>query len=316
MAWTCRAMVRASEAMREMFGVLILDKPEGFTSFDLVARARRRFGTRRIGHTGTLDPMATGVLPLCIGQATRIAQFLTCDDKVYEATLALGASTDTQDRTGRIVETAPVPSLTTGDLERALDRFRGEIAQVPPMFSAIRVNGERLHALARRGESIERPARRVTIHALDLLAHEGTCLRVRIACSKGTYVRTLAHDLGERLGCHAHLTALRRLRAGRFGLDGALSLEAMEALSDGALESKLIGEREALGDLPEVLLDAAMERCVRHGQKFSAAELQENAARPLPEQRAIRLTSRQSGRLLALAERRGGSMRYLRVLTE
>lgn len=296
-----------------MFGVIVLDKPEGLTSFDVVARARRRFGTRRVGHTGTLDPMATGVLPLCIGEATRIAQFLTCDDKIYEATLALGASTDTQDRMGRVVETAPIPPLTAGDLERALDRFRGEIDQVPPMFSAIRINGERLHALARRGESIERPARRVTIHALDLLAREGDRLTLRVHCSKGTYVRTLAHDLGELLGCHAHLAALRRLRAGRFDVEGALTLEAMESLPIDALKGRLIDERAALGDLPELLLDEPNERRACHGQKISSAEIPEIAA--LAEQRAIRLTSRHSGRLLALAERRGSALRYLRVLS-
>ncbi len=299
-----------------MFGVLVLDKPEGLTSFDVVARARRRFGTRRIGHTGTLDPMATGVLPLCIGAATRIAQFLSCDDKVYEATLALGAATDTQDRTGRIVATAPVPPLATGDLERALDRFRGEIEQVPPMFSAIRVQGERLYALARRGEAVARPARRVTIHALDLLAREGERLRLRVACSKGTYVRTLAHDLGEQLGCHAHLTALRRLRAGHFGLERALALDEMASMADEALAARLIGEREALAELPEVLLDAGLARRARHGQKISSAELPEIAG--LPERQALRLTAQAGGHLhlLAVAERRGADLRYLRVLSQ
>lgn len=297
-----------------MNGVIVIDKPEGLTSFDVVARARRRFGTRRIGHTGTLDPMATGVLPLCVGEATRIAQFLTCDDKAYEAELALGASTDTQDRTGQIIATAPVPSLGKADLERALDAFRGEIDQVPPMFSAIRVNGERLHTLARRGESIERPARRVTIHGLDLLEHDGARLRLRIACSKGTYVRALVHDLGESLGCHAHLTALRRLRAGHFAIEDATPLATLDSLTDEALAERLISERDALATQPEILLDEATARRVRHGQKLLFADISTDSA--IPSGHPLRLTDRCTERLLAIAERRGASLRYLRVLAD
>ncbi|MDR0966811.1 MAG: tRNA pseudouridine(55) synthase TruB [Myxococcales bacterium] len=300
-----------------MLGLLVLDKPEGLTSFDLVARARRRFGTRRIGHTGTLDPMATGVLPLCIGEATRIAQFLSCDDKVYEATVALGASTDTQDRMGRVMARAPVPCLTRGDVEAALDRFRGDIEQVPPMFSAIRVNGERLYDMARRGESVARAARRVTIQSLELLSFEGEHLALRVACSKGTYIRTLAHDLGERLGCHAHLTALRRLRAGRFGLGEAITLDELMSLPDEALQARLISERHALSDLPEVLLGELDAWRVLNGQKLSVSELpaidsfcssDSNDGR-----RPLRLTSRESGQLLAVAECRQRRLHYLRV---
>ena len=216
-----------------MNGIIVIDKPPRFTSFDVVAVMRGLFGTKKVGHTGTLDPMATGVLPILIGSATK-AQDLTPDSgKEYVAGFRLGVVTDTEDSTGTVKETFPVTADEKA-LESALSHFRGEILQVPPMYSAIQKNGVRLYDLARKGIEVEREARPVTIHELELLEYrqetgEGS---IRVRCSKGTYVRTLCHDVGQALGCGGTMAALRRTRVAGFGLDRAVTLEQVQAADD------------------------------------------------------------------------------------
>ncbi|HET9452179.1 MAG TPA: tRNA pseudouridine(55) synthase TruB, partial [Aggregicoccus sp.] len=207
-----------------MDGVLVIDKPRGPTSFDVVRQVRSFLRIKKVGHTGTLDPMATGVLPLCLGEATKIAGHILEGDKAYEATVRLGAETDTQDAEGKVVREAPVPPLSLELLEPALARFRGSFEQLPPMYSAVKVDGKRLYALARAGEEVERAARRVTVHELTLRDFSASELKLSVRCSKGFFVRTLAFDLGRALGCGAHLTALRRTASGPFTLAHALPL--------------------------------------------------------------------------------------------
>jgi tRNA pseudouridine55 synthase len=206
-------------------GVLIIDKPQGWTSHDVVAKLRGILGEKRIGHGGTLDPMATGVLPVFAGRATRAVEFASETEKEYIATLRLGLTTDTQDITGTVLEERPV-KVTAERLERALAPFRGEIMQVPPMYSAVKQDGKKLYELARAGIQVDRRPRRVTIHSLELGEQISSVEYVlRVVCSKGTYVRTLCHDIGQALQCGAAMSALRRTRAGGFGLDGAYTVE-------------------------------------------------------------------------------------------
>ena len=294
-----------------MDGVLVVDKPAGKTSFDVVALVRRMLGTRRAGHTGTLDPFATGVLPICLGLATRIVPFLTEGDKAYEASLKLGEATDTQDRTGVVVARAEVPPLTVEALEAALARLRGPILQAPPMYSAVRVEGKRLYELARAGQVVERVARPVTVYELALRQFEPPVLGLFVRCSKGTYVRTLAHDLGEALGCHAHLTALRRTAAAGFAIGQAIDLETLARMGADGARGRIIPEEEALAFLPSLQVDAATAGRVKSGQRLGEGELPGLAA--LSEGARLRLTAG-GGELLAVAERRGGVAKYLRVL--
>lgn len=211
-------------------GYLVIDKPGGWTSHDVVARARRILDERRIGHAGTLDPAAVGVLPLAVGDATRTIEYLAEASKTYLAEITLGVTTDSYDGDGRVTSTADASLVTRNQVEAALDAFRGEIEQVPPMFSAIQIGGRRLHELARAGQEIERPARPVTIHQLDLVDWSPPAFSLYVDCSKGTYVRSLAHDLGERLGIGAYLSNLVRLRTGPFTLCDAVTLESLPAL--------------------------------------------------------------------------------------
>jgi tRNA pseudouridine55 synthase len=201
-------------------GVLLLDKPGGMTSNAALQKARRLFAAARAGHTGTLDPMATGLLPVCFGEATKFSADLLEADKTYEAELCLGRTTDTGDREGRTTAALPV-NCALADIEAALPRFTGDIQQVPPMYSALKREGRPLYELARQGLEVERPPRSITIHMLELLAWKSPRLTLRVTCSKGTYIRVLAEDLGKALGCGAHLTALRRVRVGSLDLADA-----------------------------------------------------------------------------------------------
>ncbi len=264
-----------------MDGILIIDKPADWTSHDVVARVRRVLRERRVGHTGTLDPFATGVLVLLVGRATRLAQFLAGAEKEYEATIRFGYATDTGDLTGtpRLAEgesITPCPDWSAEKIEAALQPLRGEIAQVPPMYSAKKVQGRKLYELARRGVEVERKAVRVVVHELAALAtddslltrhDDGTCaLRVRVVCSAGTYVRTLAESIGANLGTGAHLTALRRTRAGAFGLTGAHTLDRLHELAEaGRAAEALLPLNAALPELPGLHLTADTARRVRHG---------------------------------------------------
>src|SRR6185369_7046866 len=213
-----------------MDGLLIVDKPEGLTSHDVVARVRRILKTKRVGHTGTLDPFATGVLVLLIGKATRLAQFLDKDEKEYETVIRFGYETDTGDKTGKSkTENATPQPIDISDLKKILPEFVGEIEQIPPMYSAKKIEGKKLYELAREGKSVERKPVKVTISKLESLDADGTMLdaRIRVVCSAGTYVRTLAEDIGTRIGVGAHLLELRRTRAGRFGLRKSTTLESL-----------------------------------------------------------------------------------------
>lgn len=248
-----------------MNGFLIVDKPAGITSFDVVRAVRRLAGTRKVGHAGTLDPMATGVLPVAAGSATRLLEYLMGGEKTYRATLKLGTTTDTQDAEGQVLQTRPWDHVTRDLLHRQLDDFRGAIEQLPPMYSAIKQNGQPLYKLARKGEEVERKTRRVTIHALELTAFEPPRVELLVTCSKGTYIRTLAADLGEALGCGAHLTALRRTRNGLFDETDSVSLDRLQALADSGDPLPWLSPTEALADWPAIEVAGPVLDRLRNG---------------------------------------------------
>lgn len=255
-----------------MIGILVVDKPSGLTSHDVVDAARRLTGVRRIGHTGTLDPMATGVLVLLVGPATRLAQFAMKGPKEYQASIRLGVSTTTYDAEGEVTSEGSV-NVDVDLLRQTLATFHGEIMQIPPMYSAIRVNGRRLYEAARRGEYVERKPRRVTIEEIEILKWDPPNLALRIRCSPGTYIRSLAHDLGELLGCGAHLTALRRTVSGPFTLDHSHTLDELEELQRaGRLREALLPPSTALSHMPVAVLSPDQARKVRHGQTITIAD--------------------------------------------
>lgn len=250
-----------------MNGIVIVDKPQDWTSQDVTARLRRVFSTRRIGHGGTLDPMATGVLPVFVGRATRGVEFFEHAEKTYETVLRLGLRTDTQDITGTVLEQREV-NITEDRLLETLERFRGEIMQVPPMYSAIKVNGKKLYELARKGREVERQPRPVTIYALELLGQRSqTDFALRVVCSKGTYVRTLCHDIGAALGCGGAMAALRRTRVAGFTLENALTLD--DVCAHPRPETLLRPVDGCFADLPAAVLTAAQEKRVRCGAAFT-----------------------------------------------
>jgi tRNA pseudouridine55 synthase len=288
-----------------MDGVLVIDKPSGPTSFDVVRQVRALLKVKKAGHTGTLDPMATGVLPICLGEATKVAGFITEGDKAYEATVRLGVETDTQDAQGKVLAEAPVPPLTATLLETALAPFRGTFEQVPPMYSAVKVAGKRLYEHARAGEEVERASRQVTVYELTLRDFSSNTVRLSVRCSKGFFVRTLAYDLGRALGCGAHLEALRRTMSGPFILAQALPLADLPALAQdrAAVARKLLPLSEALSHLAELRVSAAEAARVIHGVPLEAP--------PLPGR--IRVLGPDGG-LLAVAEVVKGRLSYLRVL--
>jgi tRNA pseudouridine55 synthase len=253
---------------RDVDGILLLDKEVGLSSNQALQRARHLYRARKAGHTGSLDPLASGVLPLCFGQATKFAGHLLNADKTYRATVALGARTRTGDREGEIVERRAIPALEPAGVEQVLERFRGELLQVPPMYSALKRDGEPLYALARRGASVERPPRRIAIHRLVLLALAKESLELEVSCSKGTYIRTLGEDIAQALGTCGHLAALRRTAVGSFTGRPSATLGELAAL-DGrlaALDAHLLPVDAALGELPRTALDASATALLRHGQ--------------------------------------------------
>ena len=247
-------------------GVLLLDKPVGLSSNDALIRAKRVMNAKKAGHTGTLDPFATGLLPLCFGEATKFSQDLLEADKTYEATVHLGIRTDTGDTEGEAIETLPV-DVTVEQIEAALARFRGPILQVPPMYSALKRDGKALYEYAREGIVLEREARPVTIHALELIAYEAPMLRIRVTCSKGTYVRVLGEDIGAALGTGAHLNALRRIQVGALTLDGMITLEALQAHADP--RSLLAPVDALLSTFPAVELTAELAKRFLNGQRLA-----------------------------------------------
>ena len=282
-----------------MNGILLIDKPAGWTSMDVCAKLRGALREKRVGHSGTLDPMATGLLVVLLGRATRAAQYAEAQTKTYEAAMRFGLVTDTQDMTGTALETHPA-DVTDAALEAVLEQFRGEIAQIPPMYSALKVNGQKLYDLARKGREVEREPRPVRIDALMLTGRtpEGDAL-LHVECSKGTYVRTLCHDIGAALGCGGCMSALRRTRCGAFSVEDAHSLDAvLAAAAAGAAEQLLLPVETVFAGTPDAVLTAAQEKVVRNGGRFSSS---------LPD--GAYLLRAPDGAFLALGAVRGGVMR-------
>ena len=277
-----------------MNGIVIVDKPQDWTSQDVTARLRRVFQTRRIGHGGTLDPMATGVLPVFVGRATRGVEFFEHAEKSYETVLRLGLTTDTEDITGTVL-TENAVSVTEAQIEKALAAFRGEILQVPPMYSALKVNGQKLCDLARKGTVVERKPRPITIHELTLLERGENTLRLRVRCSKGTYIRTLCKDIGEYLSCGGCMQSLRRISAGEYTIDEAVPLQ--ELLDTAEPETCLRGVDTMFRNYPAVTLTANQEKRCRNGNSFSV-KLAEGPYRAYS----------QSGQFLMLAKVENGVM--------
>ena len=252
-------------------GILIIDKTQGWTSMDVCAKLRGIFREKRIGHAGTLDPMATGVLPVFIGRATRAVEFASEGQKEYVAGLRLGLVTNTQDTSGEVLEERPFRG-SLQDLEGVLDRFRGDIQQVPPMYSAIKINGKKLYELARKGREVERQPRPVTIHSLTVEEQTGPAeFILRVRCSKGTYVRTLCHDIGLALGCGGCMSSLRRTMAAGFSLDRAVTLEQVQQAEDPA--ALLLPVDAYFSDRPALTLPSALEKKVRNGMTVVMPEI-------------------------------------------
>lgn len=249
-----------------MTGILLLDKPEGISSAGAIRALKPRLGRTKVGHLGTLDPFASGLLPLCLGEATKVARYLLLERKAYAGTIQLGSATDTLDRTGSVVETAPVPSLAPAEMEAVAARFTGRQPQVPPMYSALKREGVPLYRLARRGVEVERPEREIEILALDLVLRAPDRIQFTVTCSKGTYVRVLAADIGRALGTVAHLERLRRLQVGAFRVEQARSLDDLAALpSDAPLP--LLAVRDALGEYAAFEAPGDGLARLRHGQQ-------------------------------------------------
>ena len=249
-----------------MNGIVIIDKPAGWTSQDVVSKLRGVFKTRRIGHGGTLDPMATGVLPVFVGRATRGVEFFEHAHKTYEAVLQLGITTDTEDITGNILEEKPV-CVTENEFLSVLEQFRGEIQQIPPMYSAIKVNGQKLYDLARKGKEVERKSRTITIFKLECLEFSGNQAKILVHCSKGTYIRTLCKDIGAALGCGGCMAALRRVQAGDYTIDRAVSLQTLVE-SDNP-EIYLAPVDSLFAEYDKVVLTPNQEKRCRNGNSFS-----------------------------------------------
>jgi tRNA pseudouridine55 synthase len=300
-------------------GILVVDKPTGPTSFDVVRRLRALGRDRKAGHLGTLDPLASGVLPVCLGEATKIVPFIAEGGKVYEGTVRLGIETDSYDAAGKTVAEADASGLDRERVEAAVRAFAGEYWQTPPMVSAAKVGGKRLYELARRGEEVERRPRKVRIAEIELLAFtpgpvaEAT---IRLRCSKGTYVRSIAHELGEALGVGGHLSALRRLASEPFRIERAVPLDRLLAWSKedpAQIEAHLVPMTEALAAYRELRVDDERARKVGHGMALGVRDLVASEAGRIAAGERVRVVDR-AGRLLAVGEYRDGAIRYLRVL--
>lgn len=281
---------------RNIHGILLLDKPAGFTSNDALQRVKKLFNARKAGHTGSLDKMATGLLPICFGDATKFTSFLLESDKRYLTTFQLGVETATGDALGEVLKTAAVPEYTAAEIEKSLHKFKGQILQVPPMYSALKKDGKRLYELAYQGIEVAREPRPVSIYNIKLLARKRDTLELDIYCSKGTYVRTLAEDIGRDLGCGAHVSALRRIGAGPFSEEQMIGIEKLEQLASrgfAAMDDMLLGIDTALANLPAVELVAAVAEYLCDGQAVVVAHA--------PTSGMLRIYSDQ-GRFLGVGE--------------
>lgn len=282
---------------RPIDGIVLVDKPVGWSSNGVLQKVRWLFQAQKAGHTGALDPLATGLLPVCLGEATKFTRFLLDADKAYRTTAQLGVRTDTLDAEGEVVATLPVPELRPTDIETLLtERFTGPIEQVPPMYSALKRDGKKLYELAREGKTIELEPRPVTINRLEMVAWRSPELTLDVDCTKGTYIRTLVDDIGDALGCGAYVSQLRRLRHGRFSLDQAVSLDTLIALREAeghtALDRYLLPLDELLVDLPKVVLSPGQSRRFSHGNPVGEIE-------PLPSGE-VRVHAQDSGIFLGV----------------
>lgn len=282
-----------------MDGILIIDKPVGPTSHDIVSSVRKILKEKKVGHTGTLDPAATGVLPLVLGKATKLARYVTGGDKRYLAKFKLGITTDTLDAEGTVITERPV-NVTEEQVRAAVKKFTGEIDQTPPMYSAKKIEGQRLYELARQGVTVEREAKRVTVHAMDILSIELPHVTIDVTCSAGTYVRVLAQDIGEELGCGAHLETLRRTAAGAFTIDEAVTLEAL-ADDPSLVKTRMLPLARALSQLPTISLPPGVVKMVTNGHQLCVADLRTLDTPEFAENATIALVS-DDGELIAVAQ--------------
>lgn len=296
---------RPRVARRALDGVLLLDKGLGLSSNDALVRAKRLFLAQKAGHTGTLDPLASGLLPLCFGEATKFSQDLLEADKTYEATMRLGIRTTTGDAEGEVLETRPVQA-DLPEIEAAFARFRGPISQVPPMHSALKRDGKPLYEYARAGQVVERAARDVTIHSLELLGAVLPDVTFRVTCSKGTYIRTLAEDIGAALDCGAHLVALRRTGVGALTLEGAVTLEALEAMQPSERDACLAPVDALLSTFVRMDLSAEAARRFQQGQRLPLAELSTPVGGPVEGVTRVRVYREEDGALLGVARAENG----------
>ena len=288
-----------------MNGILLIDKEPGWTSSDVVVKLKGILHERRIGHAGTLDPMATGLLVVFVGRATRAVQFAECDSKRYRAALRLGITTDTQDTTGSLLEHRQVP-IAREDLEKVLERFRGNIEQVPPMYSAIQIGGRRLYEIARKGGTVERAARPVTIHELSIAGREGEDWLLDVCCSKGTYIRTLCHDIGQALGCGGCMSALRRTEAGCFRVSDAITVHDVQRLWDaGEMEARLLPVDTLFSREMVCTASAGEEKLIRCGTDYTSA---------LPD--GIYRVYSETGAFLMLGRAENGTMKTIKNFFE
>lgn len=278
-------------------GVIVVDKPQGWTSHDVVGKMRRLAGTRKIGHLGTLDPLATGVLPVLVNRATRMAQFFSSNEKEYEGVVRFGYSTDSYDADGEATSADTDPVIATDELEKVLAAFRGPIQQVPPPVSAKKIGGKKAYELARKNIPVELQPVSVTIHELDLVGVEGREARIRIRCTAGTYVRAIAHDAGKAMGCGAHLRQLRRTVSGPFSIGQAHTVEELTALADhGRLSEALIPAASLLPEFPTEIVDGITEAQIRNGRDFRVSPFRDRG-----NARFIKAVSR-DGDLVAIGE--------------
>ena len=264
-------MSRPRKRGRDIDGVFLLDKPQGMSSNDIMQKVKRVFQANKAGHTGALDPLATGMLPICLGEATKFSQFLLDADKRYVVTAKLGERTDTSDAEGQVVETRPV-NVETSQILTALEQFRGDILQVPTMFSALKHNGKPLYEYARAGITVEREARPITIFGINFIEYQAPSLTLEVHCSKGTYIRTLVDDLGEVLGCGAHVTVLRRTAVADYPTEKMMTWDALQALAEqGDLDQHLLPIDTAVSKLPALKLNAEQSKGIGFGQRVKFA---------------------------------------------
>ena len=282
--WLTAMARRSRKRDSDVSGLLLVDKPKGLSSFDVVAQIRRIYGTRRVGHTGTLDPMATGLLAILLGRGTRLSPYVTDADKAYVAELRFGMTTDSFDMEGKVTSTADesvTNALLREELEAALVGFRGDIEQVPPAYSAIKIDGERAYARARRGESVEMPSRAVSIRELRCAGFETGQARLLVRCSKGTYIRSLAHDIGQVLGVGATLSALRRTEVGTWSVEDAYTIESLSNGDEGLRGQALLPLAEAVSDMPDLRLVPDEVAHVRNGRRFHRPDIAPDRYRAL-----------------------------------